>query len=59
MWKKSSGPTVICTTSAPYDSQMRPFSTISGWPIWRLSKVSWQMMHLRPLRAAWLATAAP
>ena len=59
MWKKSSGPTVSCTTSAPYASQMRPFSTISGWPTLRLSNVSWTMMHLRPLRAAWLATAAP
>ena len=38
---------------------MRPFSTISGWPMWRLSNVSWTMMHLRLLRAAWLATAAP
>ena len=48
MWKNSSGPTVICMTSAPNASQMRLFSTISGWPTWRLSKVSWQMMHLRP-----------
>ena len=48
MWKNSSGPTVIWMTSAPKASQMRLFSTISGWPMWRLSKVSWQMMHLRP-----------
>ncbi len=37
MWKNSSGPTVSCSTSAPYDSQMRPFSRISGWPTLRLS----------------------
>ena len=59
MWKKSSGPTVSCTTSAPNASQMRLFSMISGWPTWRESNASWQMMHFRPLRAAWLATAAP
>src|SRR5450759_1681818 len=58
MWKKSSGPTVICTTSAPNASQMRLFSTISGWQMWRLSKGSCQMMHLSPYRAAWLLAAA-
>ena len=59
MWANSSGPTVSCTTSAPNASQMRAFSTISGWPMCRESNASCTMMQFRLLRADWLATAAP
>jgi hypothetical protein len=52
MCAKSSGPTVICTTSAPNASQIRAFSMISGWPRCVLSNASWQMMHFRDARAA-------
>ncbi len=59
MWKNSSGPTDSFTTSAPSASQMRDFSTISGWPTWRESNASCTMMQFRLARAAWLETAAP